>query len=48
MWAWAAAVRCLSVPVGGAAVAGRVVLRKLGVFQRGAVRGTECSAAVGC
>jgi len=32
VWAGTAAVRCLSVPIGGAAVAGGVVLRKLGLF----------------
>lgn len=47
VWAGAAAVRRLSVPIGRAAVAGRVVLRELGVFLGGPVRGTERCAAVG-
>lgn len=48
VWAGAAAVRCLSVPIGGAAVAGRVILRELWVFRWGAMRGAQCSGAEGC
>lgn len=48
VWAGAAAVRCLSVPIGGAAVVGRVILRELRVFLRRAVRGTQCSTTVWC
>lgn len=48
VWTGAAAVGRLPIPVGGAAVVGRVILREVQVFLRGAVRGTQCGAAVGC
>ena len=43
----AAAVRRLSVPVGGATVVGGVVLGVLGVFRGGTVRGAQRCSAVG-
>lgn len=45
--AWTAAVRCLSIPVGGAAVVGRIVLEELLVFRRGAMGRTQRSPTVG-
>lgn len=47
VWARTAAVRCLSIPVGGAAVVGRIVLEELLVFWRGAMWRTQRSPTVG-